>query len=320
MNPRQTHSIRTRTRQNNPSGAEVRRKGCIETSPNARPRSRAAAHWGGVALEDYAVPTDVVPQHEHVENVVHVVREGNVRYEVLTGGKMLRFCARPGTTFVLPQDTIDEIRWSGSTRCLAAALHLRLLANALEETAHGRAVDLTERWSLTDSNVVSVLLAMRIDLAAGSPAERLHGESFADGLATYVPKRYAAKRRVPKLCRGGLPRHRLKRVLKYINENLPGDLALAQLAAVAGMSPHYFAELFRQSTGSAPHQYVLLRRIDLAKQRLRDPARSVTEAGLDAGFQNSSHFARVFRKLVGISPSAFRSRGCWARPATASAD
>ena len=111
---------------------------------------------------------------------------------------------------------------------------------------------------------------------------------------------------MPVAYRRGLPRYRLKRVVAYIDEHLAGDLALAQLAAVAGMSPHYFAELFRQSTGRAPHQFVLLRRIDRAKEYLRDPRRTVIAAGLDAGFQNPSHFARVFRKWVGISPSRFR--------------
>jgi AraC family transcriptional regulator len=100
----------------------------------------------------------------------------------------------------------------------------------------------------------------------------------------------------------------LKRVIDHIQENLAGDLTLAQLATVAGMSPHYFAELFHQSTGHTPHQYILLRRISLAKERLRDPQRSVIEAGLDAGFQNPSHFARVCRKWVGISPSGFGSK------------
>jgi AraC family transcriptional regulator len=99
----------------------------------------------------------------------------------------------------------------------------------------------------------------------------------------------------------------LKRVIDYIDANLSVDLTLSQLAGVTGMSPHYFAQLFRQSTGRAPHQYVLMRRIDLAKERLRNPRCGVIEAGLDAGFQNPSHFARVFRKWVGISPSDFRA-------------
>jgi AraC family transcriptional regulator len=49
-----------------------------------------------------------------------------------------------------------------------------------------------------------------------------------------------------------------------------------------------------------------LQRIEHAKKSLRIPGRSVIEAGLDAGFQNPSHFARVFRKFVGTSPSRFQ--------------
>jgi AraC family transcriptional regulator len=207
---------------------------------------------------------------------------------------------------VLPRGTIDELRWSGSTRRIAVALHPLLLANALDESAHERDIELTEHWNLNDPNIMTVLLAMRTDLDAGSPAGRMYGESLANALAVYLLKRYAAKPHVPAAYRRGLPRYRLKRVVDYIDEHLSGDLALVQLAAVAGMSPHYFAELFRQSTGKAPHQYVLQRRIDVAKERLRNPRRTVIEAGLDAGFQNPSHFARVFRKLVGVSPSAFK--------------
>jgi AraC family transcriptional regulator len=294
----------------NLAGIAVRREGRVEPFLDVRPKvSSAAANWSGVALEDHTLPACHIPQHEHVGNFLHVVLEGSVRYEVHTRGKTFKFTANPGTTFVLPSGTIDEISWSGMTHRIAAALHPRLLANTLEETAHEHEIELTEHWNLTDPNIMATLLAMRTDLDAGSPAGRMYGESLANALAVYLLKRYAVKPRVPAVYRGGLPRHRLKRIIDYIDENLAGDLSLAQLAAVAGMSAHYFAELFRQSTGHAPHQYVLLRRIALAKQRLRDPRRSVTEASLDAGFQNTSHFARVFRKWVGISPSDFRSEG-----------
>jgi AraC family transcriptional regulator len=99
-------------------------------------------------------------------------------------------------------------------------------------------------------------------------------------------------------------------VLDYIAGNLEENISLSQLAAVAGMSPHYFSALFKRSTGRAPHQYVLLQRIELAKQQLRDPKHSIIDAGLEAGFQNPSHFARVFRKIVGITSSSFRADTC----------
>ena len=303
-----SRSLHSPARQIDLSGVEVRREGRVEPLLHAHPKlSSTAAHWSGVVLEDYTVPACVLARHEHLYDFLHVVVEGSVRYEVLTRGKTLKFAANTGTTFVLPRGTIDELRWRGPTHRIVAALHPRLLANALDETAHEGEIELIEHWNLTDPNIMAVLLAMRADLDSGSPAGRMYGESLANALAVYLLKRYAVNPHVPAVYIGGLPRYRLKRVIDYIYENLSGDLALAQLAAVAGMSPHYFAELFRQSTGHAPHQYVLMRRIDLATERLRDPRRSVIEAGLDAGFQNPSHFARVFRKWVGVSPSSFRS-------------
>ena len=90
---------------------------------------------------------------------------------------------------------------------------------------------------------------------------------------------------------------------------LATDISLNQLATVAGMSTHYFAELFRQSTGHPPDRYLLLRTIERAKQSLRYARCSLVEAALESGFHNPSHFARTFRRFVGVSPSQFRSEG-----------
>jgi AraC family transcriptional regulator len=163
---------------------------------------------------------------------------------------------------------------------------------------------------LIDRHISALLLEMTADLDDGSPAGTIYGESLANALAVYLLKRYAVRRVMPLVFKGGLPGHRLKRVLDYIAGNLEENISLSQLAAIAGMSPHYFSALFKRSTGRAPHQYVLLQRIERAKQQLRDPKYSIIDAGLDAGFQNPSHFARVFRKIVGTTPSSFRADTC----------
>jgi AraC family transcriptional regulator len=263
--------------------------------------------WEGVAVEEYSIPACVISRHEHIENFLHVVLNGSADYEVLTRGKALDFSACPGTTFILPQGTIDELRWKGPTHRIAVAIHPSLLANALDETAHERDIELTEHWNLMDKNIMAALVAMATDLDAGSPAGRLYGECLANALAVYLLSRYSVRHYTPVSYKGGLPGYRLKRVLDHIGDNLGKDLSLAELAAVAGMSQHYFAELFKRSTGHAPHRYVLLQRIERAKQGLRDSGRSVIEVGLDVGFQNPSHFARMFHKFVGASPSRFQA-------------
>ena len=290
-------------------GIEVKRKGRFEPLLDAHPtRSSAHVRWSGLALEEYSVPAMVVPKHEHAEHFVHVVLRGSVRYQVSTRGKTARVQANPGTTFILPRGTVDEIVWKGPTHRVAVAIHPRLLVSALDEIKHESDIALTEHWNLMDPQIMAVLLAMSTDLSEGSPAGRLYGDTLGTALALHLLHRYSVRRHTPATYRGGLPGFRLKRVLDFIGDNLAEELNLQQLSDIAGMSPHYFSELFKQSTGSSPHQYVLSQRIGRAKEKLSGSGRrNVTEVGLEVGFQNPSHFARIFHKFVGISPSRFQS-------------
>jgi AraC family transcriptional regulator len=286
----------------------VVRQGRIQPFLDCCPtKSSAPVHWGGIALEKYTVPAVFIPRHEHPENFLHVVLNGAVKYEVNTRGRNLRFTSRPGTIFLLPRGTVDEVNWTGPTQRVIVNIRTSLLTHALEETAHQTEVELREHWDLMDRHISALLLEMMADLDDNSPAGTIYGESLANALAVYLVRRYAVRRITPIICKGGLPGNRLKRVLDYIEANLDENISLAQLAAVAGMSPHYFSELFKLSTGRAPHNYVLMQRIKRAKQQLRDPKHSIIDAGLDVGFQNPSHFARMFRKLAGTTPSKYRA-------------
>jgi AraC family transcriptional regulator len=269
--------------------------------------SSSPVRWRGIALENWSIPAVLIPRHEHPEPFLHVVLRGAVKYQVATKGRLLRFTSRPGTIFLLPRGTVDEVNWAGPTLRVAVAIHPRLLTGALEETAHEADVELREHWDLLDPHISALVTEMTADLGDCSPAGTIYGEALANALAVYLVKRYAVRRITPGFYKGGLSPYRLRRVLDYIADNLETDISLFDLATIAGMSPHYFSELFKQSTGRPPHNYVLLQKIERAKQLLRNPKRSIIEAGLDVGFQNPSHFARMFRKLEGTTPSRFRA-------------
>jgi AraC family transcriptional regulator len=269
--------------------------------------SSAAVPWRQIAVEEYAVSACLIERHEHPDVFLHFVLTGSVPYEVNTRGRSKRFEAIPGTTFVLPRGTVDEIRWKGPTRRLAVSIGSELLASSSDEPIGCTDIELVEHWNLIDPHIAAILQAMRADLSDGSPAGRLYGESLANALAVYLVSRYGVRPAAPQSHKGGMPGRRLRRVLDYIAENLTGNLGLKELADVAGMSTHYFSELFRKSVGRPPHQYVLSLRIQRAKESLRNPKRSVLEAGLSAGFENPSHFARAFRRLVGATPRQFRA-------------
>jgi AraC family transcriptional regulator len=290
-------------------GIEVVRRGRLEPFAAASARRSSGDRWPGLVLEEHATPACVIPQHEHREHFLHVLIEGHADYEVKTGGVTRHFHGRPGTAFVLPRGTVDELRWDAPTRRVAVAMQPGLFARALDSSVDRDDFELTEHWNLDDPHIVAVVRAMALDLEAGSPAGRLYGQTLANALAIYLVNRYAARRRAPAHGRGGLAPARLRRVLDYIESSLGDELPLADLAAIAGMSEHYFVERFRVSIGVPPHRYVLLRRIHRARRLLGDRKRrcSVIEAATESGFTNASHFARVFRRFTGLTPSRFQA-------------
>ena len=289
-------------------GVNLVRKGQVEPFLDTRPTlSSAQAQWNGIALERYATPAVSIHQHEHPEHFLHMVVGGTSKYEVRTRGRNFSFASRVGTIFMVPRGTEDEVNWRGPSDHMVVAIQPHLLTKALDETAHQSDIELTEHWNLIDGHISALLHEMAADLIDRSPAGTIYGESLANALVVYLLSRYAARRLRPATYKGGLPGYRLKRVLDYIGQSLDTNIQLSLLSSIAGMSPHYFSELFKQSTGHTPHSYILQQRIERAKQSLRDPRRSILDAGLDAGFQNASHFARMFRKIEGTSPSRFRA-------------
>jgi AraC family transcriptional regulator len=73
------------------------------------------------------------------------------------------------------------------------------------------------------------------------------------------------------------------------------------------MSTHYFVELFRASTGQTPHQFVLAQRMERARRLLGNRALSVLDIAVLVGFSDASHFTKVFRRIIGATPSGYRA-------------
>jgi AraC family transcriptional regulator len=104
-----------------------------------------------------------------------------------------------------------------------------------------------------------------------------------------------------------LPRRKLQAVVDYIEAHLDAALMLDHLASVSDLSPYHFARMFKNSTGLPPHQYVIARRFEQAKELLSDPDRlTLAEVAVEVGFSNQSHFTRHFKRLVGVTLRRFR--------------
>jgi AraC family transcriptional regulator len=106
---------------------------------------------------------------------------------------------------------------------------------------------------------------------------------------------------------GALPRGRLHAVVEFLEEHLDAGPTLEQMAAVAHLSPYHFARQFKAATGVPPYQYLIMRRVERAKQFLQTgPDLSLAEVAACAGFSDQSQFSHHFKRLVGVTPGQFR--------------
>ncbi len=103
-----------------------------------------------------------------------------------------------------------------------------------------------------------------------------------------------------------LSRRTIDQLAGFIEAGLTRRLSLNDLAHVAALSPFHFARCFKATTGLAPHQYVLARRIELAKRLIMTTSQSVVEVAWSVGFENISHFRRPFAAQVGVVPGVLR--------------
>jgi AraC-like DNA-binding protein len=101
---------------------------------------------------------------------------------------------------------------------------------------------------------------------------------------------------------------RLCRARRYIDECYDLPLDLAEISKQACLSRYHFLRLFRDTFETTPHQYLIQRRIEKAKELLRSRGLSVTDVCFEVGFQSLGSFSSLFRRCVGHAPINYRKR------------
>jgi AraC family transcriptional regulator len=266
--------------------------------------------WVGLEADRYrASPASELEHpgitHHRLVLFVRPPEELNLRYD---GVK--RYVPPPaGAISVIPAGSPARWRWRGRPD----TFHIYLEPERVTRVA-------TEAFDLDPARLTvpaldgldlpqlrTAMWALDGELTAGGIGGRLAAESLANVLAVHLIRHILAPRQPARRRHGALPRAKLRAIVEYIEAHLLLAPSLEQLAAVARLSPYYFARQFKLATGLPPHQYILTCRVERAKQLLQTGGDfSLAEVAAQAGFSDQSQFSYHFKRLIGVTPGQFQ--------------
>jgi AraC-like DNA-binding protein len=265
--------------------------------------SRVLASGPGWSVSDVvcaAGPHDPPFEERHHAACIAVVTDGTFRYRSSRGSALLG----PGALLLGDEGTCFECGHEHATgdRCLAFHFTPDHLEAIVAATPGARRTALAVPRLPPLASLMPLVAAAEAARDGGDAAEleelalRLAGAvatALADGCGAAQPPNRRDERRVT---------GPLRRIEARAHERL----ALADLAREAAMSPYHFLRTFRAVVGMTPHQFVLRTRLHRAAVQLRRSDAPILAIAFDAGFNDLSTFNRRFRRLIGVSPSAYR--------------
>ncbi|MFC0692817.1 helix-turn-helix domain-containing protein [Paraburkholderia humisilvae] len=211
-----------------------------------------------------------------------------------------------GAVVLSLRDQPETIRWVKSARVMSVRLEDRVLEDAARTLGKRGLHDIVPSSGVHDAQLTTLLQALYLEQANEYRVGRLYIDGIEQALAATLVSGHAQRASVPARQAGGLTAAQASRVAEFVRANLDRSITLEELAGYAGYSPSHFSLLFQRTFGMTAHRYLQRARIEYAKVSLAKPHRSILDIAIDCGFQTQQHFSRVFRAIVGVSPTEFK--------------
>jgi len=153
------------------------------------------------------------------------------------------------------------------------------------------------------SEVAGMVDRLHDELHRRTPGYRFQACAYLMTLLTFVSRCYSHADRHPER-----PLLHMGEVLRFIDQHYDEPITIAQLTKRAHMSESSLMRTFRRVLNRSPIEHVIRVRIQKAADLLRHGDVRITEAAFECGFSDSNYFSRQFRRIMGLSPRAYRAR------------
>lgn len=157
-------------------------------------------------------------------------------------------------------------------------------------------------WATTDATLQEMQGLLLSALSGPDGSRSLFADHMILAAGAHIAQTYGEMK--PRQQRHGtLALWQERRAKELIAANLAKQVSLAEIAEECDLSLAYFSRAFKASTGSTPHRWLEMRRIDFARDLLKSGA-SVAEIAITSGFADQSHLTRIFKRMTGTTPAA----------------
>jgi AraC family transcriptional regulator len=261
----------------------------------------------GIELAHFRHSSDSIPASVEQQHVIliHTEVPSGTQVEQTTDGRYQIAEMRTGDVIIVPAYSTCSSSWNREHSYLALIVKPNVFEKWLREYISGNSVELLPQFMVSDSLLFGVGNALKRELQTSGLGGQLYIDALLGALFAHLLQYYCTQKPIHETYVSGLPKYKLQQILDYIHAHLDQELALADLAAIAQITPNYFATQFKQSTGFAPHQYVIQQRIERAKKLLTNGEEKIADIACQVGFAHQSHLTRHFKRLVGVTPKQF---------------
>src|SRR6202789_307021 len=216
----------------------------------------------------------------HLSRPTQVTRkiEGAARETALIGPR--RICLTPG-------DATTQWQHAGHPEILQVYLRQSVYEAAVTEIygCDSSGAELVPRFAISDPLLEQLAIAITNALRDGAAEDGLYIDAISHMMAAHLARAHSTRSRPARLSPvKPISGWKMRRLVEFIEENLESDLSLHALASEVEISPLYLARAFRAAIGQSPHQYVLTRRIERARELLRNTDMPVVDVALASGF------------------------------------
>jgi AraC family transcriptional regulator len=264
--------------------------------------------WEGLNYRSYrhlGMEIELPPMDDYM---IIAFENGRTPLRRCVDGKWSDYILGPGDLTLLTRAQKSDWSWTETVDVSHVYLKADLVENVAHEVFEREIADIRLKDILraSDPGISRCMAVIREEASDQSLGGSLIAEAAARELSVRLLRAYAETDFVKNERFGQMSPVISKRIVDFVNDRIQDKISYEDAAALAGLGSWSFMRKFKQTFGVSFHNFVLTQRVERAVYLLNTSNRPLKNIAVDCGFYDQPHMNRVFKKIKGVTPAAFR--------------